>query len=224
MAVRSTFTRGVTEIAARIMAGQSLDEQAIYEIPQPKTFRAVKEAVFPFVKFRGVDPLLSPEMKSTGEVMGIAACFTAAFSKAQLGAGVRLPESGRVFISVREADKAIAVETGRVLKDAGFTLLATSGTFKALADAGIAAEKVAKVTDGVRPHIVDRLLNDEVKLIINTTEGEQTISDSKSIRQAALERGIAYFTTMAGGLAAAQAIAGHSDVTAVKSIQEYHKQ
>jgi len=111
-----------------------------------------------------------------------------------------------------------------VLKEAGFTLLATSGTFKALAEAGIVSEKVAKVTDGVRPHIVDRLLNDEVKLIINTTEGEQTISDSKSIRQAALERGIAYFTTMAGGLAAAQAIAGHSDVTAVKSIQEYHKQ
>ncbi|PJA31686.1 MAG: carbamoyl phosphate synthase large subunit [Zetaproteobacteria bacterium CG_4_9_14_3_um_filter_53_7] len=214
----------LAKIAARIMAGQSLDAQGIYEIPQPKTFRAVKEAVFPFVKFRGVDPLLSPEMKSTGEVMGIAACFTAAFSKAQLGAGVRLPESGRVFISVREADKAIAVETGRVLKEAGFTLLATSGTFKALAEAGIVSEKVAKVTDGVRPHIVDRLLNDEVKLIINTTEGEQTISDSKSIRQAALERGIAYFTTMAGGLAAAQAIAGHSDVTAVKSIQEYHKQ
>ncbi|NWF39556.1 carbamoyl-phosphate synthase large subunit [Mariprofundus sp. NF] len=214
----------LAKIAARIMAGQSLDEQGISEIPQPKDFKAVKEAVFPFVKFRGVDPLLSPEMKSTGEVMGIATTFTAAFSKAQLGGGVRLPESGRAFISVRECDKAHAVEIGRVLTGAGFKLLATSGTHQALADAGVASESVAKVTDGVRPHIVDRLLNDEVKLIINTTEGEQAIKDSKSIREATLDRGIAYYTTMAGGLAAAQAIAGHSDVTVVKSIQEYHRQ
>ena len=162
-------------------------------------------------------------MKSTGEVMGIAGCFSAAFSKAQLGGGVRLPESGRAFISVREGDKNDAVQIGRLLADTGFELLATSGTHRALAAAGMAAEKVAKVIDGVRPHIVDRLLSDEVDLIINTTEGEQAIKDSKSIRQAALDRGIAYYTTMAGGLAAAQAIAGHSDVTAVKSIQEYHK-
>ena len=214
----------LAKIAARIMAGQSLDEQGITEIPQPKDFKAVKEAVFPFVKFRGVDPLLSPEMKSTGEVMGIATTFTAAFSKAQLGGGVRLPESGRAFISVRECDKAQAVEIGRVLTGAGFELLATSGTYQALAAAGVASEMVAKVTDGVRPHIVDRLLNDEVNLIINTTEGEQAIRDSKSIREATLDRGIAYYTTMAGGLAAAQAIAGHSDVTVVKSIQEYHRQ
>ncbi|MFC1626402.1 carbamoyl-phosphate synthase large subunit [Pseudomonadota bacterium] len=213
----------LAKIAARIMAGQSLDEQGITEIPQPQNFRAVKEAVFPFVKFRGVDPLLSPEMKSTGEVMGIAGSFTAAFSKAQLGGGVRLPESGRAFVSVREGDKRDAIEIGRVLVSAGFELLATSGTHKALADAGVAAEKVAKVNDGVRPHIVDRLLSDDVNLIINTTEGEQAIEDSKSIRQATLDRGIAYYTTMAGGLAAAQAIAGHSDVTVVKSIQEYHK-
>ncbi len=213
----------LAKIAARVMAGQSLDEQGITEISQPKNFQAVKEAVFPFVKFRGVDPLLSPEMKSTGEVMGIADCFTAAFSKAQLGAGVRLPESGCVFISVREGDKDDAVQIGRLLADAGFELLATSGTHKALVDAGVVAEKVAKVIDGVRPHIVDRLLSDEVDLIVNTTEGEQAIRDSKSIRQAALDRGIAYYTTMAGGLAAAQAIAGHSDVTEVKSIQEYHK-
>ncbi|NWF35610.1 carbamoyl-phosphate synthase large subunit [Mariprofundus sp. KV] len=214
----------LAKIAARIMAGQSLDEQGITEIPQPKDFKAVKEAVFPFVKFRGVDPLLSPEMKSTGEVMGIATTFTAAFSKAQLGGGVRLPESGRAFISVRECDKAHAVEIGRVLTGAGFELLATSGTHQALAAAGVASEMVAKVTDGVRPHVVDRLLNDEVNLIINTTEGEQAIRDSKSIREATLDRGIAYYTTMAGGLAAAQAIAGHSDVTVVKSIQEYHRQ
>ncbi len=213
----------LAKIAARIMAGQSLDELGIDEIPQPTTFKAVKEAVFPFVKFRGVDPLLSPEMKSTGEVMGIAACFTAAFSKAQLGVGVRLPESGTAFISVRETDKAAAVEVGRLLAGAGFKLLATSGTCQALNEAGLQSESVPKVIDGVRPHIVDRLLNDEVALIVNTTEGEQAIKDSKSIRQATLDRGIAYYTTMAGGLAAAQAIAGHSDVTAVKSIQEYHR-
>ncbi|MDQ6999064.1 MAG: carbamoyl-phosphate synthase large subunit [Mariprofundus sp.] len=212
----------LAKIAARIMVGQSLAEQGIDEIPQPKYFRAVKEAVFPFVKFRGADSLLSPEMKSTGEVMGISETFTAAFSKAQLGAGVLLPESGRAFISVREADKADAVEIARVLADAGFDLLATSGTHQALTDAGLASESVAKVTDGMRPHIVDRLLSDDVSLVINTTEGEQAIKDSKSIRQATLDRGIAYFTTMAGGLAAAQAIVGQSDVTVVKSIQEYH--
>ena len=213
----------LAKIAARIMSGQSLDDLGIDEIPQPTTFRSVKEAVFPFVKFRGVDPLLSPEMKSTGEVMGIATTFAAAFSKAQLGGGLRLPESGKAFVSVREADKHGVARLGTLLVEAGFELLATSGTYKVLSDAGIEVEQVAKVTDGVRPHIVDLLLNDEINLIVNTTEGLQAIKDSKSIRQATLERGIAYFTTLAGGLAAAEAIAGHSDVTAVKSIQEYHK-
>lgn len=213
----------LAKIAARIMAGQSLDEQGIHEIPQPVHFKAVKEAVFPFVKFRGVDTLLSPEMKSTGEVMGIADCFPAAFAKAQLGGGVDLPKSGRVFISVRDVDKDDAVRLGLLLSKAGFELLATSGTHAALIAAGMNATAAAKVTDGVRPHIVDRLLSDDIDLIVNTTEGAQAIRDSKSIRQAALDRGIAYFTTIAGGLAAAQAIAGHSDVTDVKSIQEYHK-
>ena len=214
----------LAKIAARIMSGQSLDDLGVDDIQQPAAFRAVKEAVFPFVKFRGVDPLLSPEMKSTGEVMGIAATFPAAFSKAQLGGGLRLPDSGTAFVSVRDADKAGAVQLARVLADAGFELLATSGTHQMLADADIVSEKVAKVTDGTRPHIVDQLLSDRVNLIVNTTEGLQAVKDSKSIRQAALERGIAYFTTLAGGLAAAEAIAGHSDVTAVKSIQEYHKE
>jgi len=214
--------RPLAKIAARIMAGQSLDDQGIDEIVQPSTFRSVKEAVFPFVKFRGVDPLLSPEMKSTGEVMGIAEVFPAAFSKAQLGAGLRLPESGTAFISVKDSDKIAVVQLGRILDDAGFTILATGGTHAALVAAGINAQAVLKVTDGVRPHIVDRLINDEVDFIVNTTEGAQAIEDSKSIRQAALVRGIVYFTTMAGGLAAASAMAGHFDVTAVKSIQEYH--
>ncbi|MFC1567859.1 carbamoyl-phosphate synthase large subunit [Pseudomonadota bacterium] len=213
----------LAKIAARIMAGQSLDDQGITEIKQPQTFRAVKEAVFPFVKFRGVDPLLSPEMKSTGEVMGIAATFPAAFSKAQLGSGQKLPQSGRAFISVRDADKDRTAALARLLVDSGFEVLGTTGTHNLLVAAGIPSTKVAKVIDGVRPHIVDRLLNDEVDFIVNTTDGAQAIKDSQSIRQAALDRGIVYFTTMAGGLAAAEAIASRSDDTEVTSIQAYHK-
>ncbi len=212
----------LAKIAARVMAGQTLAGQGITEIAQPTTYRSVKEAVFPFVKFRGVDPLLSPEMKSTGEVMGIASTFPAAFNKAQLGAGVRLPLKGRAFLSVRDADKERLVSLAKMLAGSGFELLATGGTHKFLADAGIESTRVAKVIDGVRPHIVDRLLSDEVDFIVNTTEGLQAIKDSKSIRQAALERGIAYFTTIAGGLAAAEAIASRSDVTEVMSIQAYH--
>ncbi len=220
--VSKAVGKPLAKIAARIMAGQSLAEQGITEIRQPRGYRAVKEAVFPFVKFRGVDPLLSPEMKSTGEVMGIADGFPAAFSKAQLGGGQRLPEGGRAFISVRDEDKPQAVELGRRLHAAGFEILATGGTWQALTEAGVPAEKVAKVIDGVRPHIVDRLLSGDVDLIVNTTAGAQAIRDSKSIRQAALDQGIVYYTTMAGGLAAAVAIAERSDVTAVRSIQDYH--
>ena len=214
----------LAKIAARVMAGQSLASQGITEIPQPTRFRSVKEAEFPFVKFRGVDPLLSPEMKSTGEVMGIAPTFPAAFAKAQLGASVRLPKSGRAFVSVRDADKQRVVALAKILVDSGFEVLATSGTHKLFTDAGVPSSKVAKVTDGVRPHIVDRLLSDEVAFIVNTTDGAQAIKDSKSIRQAALDRGIVYFTTIAGGLAAAEAIASGSDVTDVTSIQTYHKE
>jgi len=213
----------LAKVAARIMSGQSLDDLGIHEVLQPKTYRAVKEAVFPFVKFKGVDPLLSPEMKSTGEVMGIARTFPGAFAKAQAGASSPLPKKGRAFVSVRDADKGALIELSQTLLDAGFEVLATAGTHACLAKAGMSTTLVAKVLDGVRPHIVDRLLSDEVNLIVNTTEGVQAIKDSKSIRQAALDRGIAYFTTMSGGLAAVQAIAGKFDVTAVKSIQEYLK-
>jgi len=213
----------LAKMAARIMSGQSLNDLGLDEVKQPSTFRAVKEAVFPFVKFRGVDPLLSPEMKSTGEVMGIATTFPAAFAKAQLGGGSCLPDSGRAFVSVREADKDRVVELSNMLVKAGFEVLATEGTSHTLAEAGVPCTKVAKVIDGVRPHIVDKLLSDEINFIVNTTEGERSIADSKSIRQAALDRGIVYFTTMAGGLAAAESMASHNDVTAVKSIQDYHK-
>jgi len=212
----------LAKMAARIMAGQSLDDLGLDEVPQPTTYRAVKEAVFPFVKFRGVDPLLSPEMKSTGEVMGIAGDFPTAFNKAQLGGGHRLPDTGSAFISVRDVDKEAAVRVGRMLVSAGFDLLGTTGTHAALQAAGVASSHVAKVIDGVRPHIVDLLLSGDVDLIVNTTEGVQAIADSKSIRQAALDQSIPYFTTMAGGLAAAMAILSSVDLMEVKSIQAYH--
>jgi len=213
----------LAKIAARVMVGQSLADQGITTIPQPRGYRAVKEAVFPFVKFRGVDPLLSPEMKSTGEVMGIAADFAPAFYKAQLAAGQVLPTTGTVFVSVRDADKPGAVRLAGKLREAGFRILATAGTHAALVAAGIEAEVVAKVNEGVRPHIVDRLLSGGVDFVVNTTEGAKAIADSKSIRQAALDRGIAYFTTMAGGLAAADAIMRADDAIEVASIQHYHK-
>jgi carbamoyl-phosphate synthase large subunit len=213
----------LAKLAARIMSGQTLDDLGIHEVKQPKTYLSVKEAVFPFVKFRGVDPLLSPEMKSTGEVMGIAKNFPAAFAKAQLGAGSRLPNQGTAFVSVRDADKDRVVDLSRMLVDAGFEVMTTEGTSNILAEANVPCTKVAKVIDGVRPHIVDKLLSDEINFIVNTTEGERSIADSKSIRQAALDRGIVYFTTMAGGLAAAESILSNDDVTEVKSIQEYHK-
>jgi len=212
----------LAKIAARIMAGKSLAAQGISEIPAPKHYRAVKEAVFPFVKFRGVDTLLSPEMKSTGEVMGIAPDFPAAFNKAQLGAGLNLPHGGRAFVSVRDVDKQAALQLGRMLLSAGFEIMATTGTHETLNQAGIASTWVAKVKDGRRPHIVDLIVKGDIDLIINTTEGAQAIADSKSIRQEALHQAVPYFTTMAGGLAAAAAILSHEDVTRVASLQEYH--
>ncbi|HXH64165.1 MAG TPA: carbamoyl-phosphate synthase large subunit, partial [Mariprofundaceae bacterium] len=214
----------LAKVAARIMVGQDLAAQGVTAVPQPTSYRAVKEAVFPFAKFRGVDTLLGPEMKSTGEVMGVAADFPAAFAKAQLGAGQRLPKGGRAFLSVRDADKAQMVPLAKMLVSAGFDVLATTGCHQALSEAGVPSTHVAKVIDGQRPHIVDRLLNDEVDLIVNTTEGAQAVRDSKSIRQTALERKISYYTTIEGGLAAAAAILSTADVTAVRSIQEYHAQ
>ncbi|MDX8411844.1 MAG: carbamoyl phosphate synthase large subunit, partial [Mariprofundaceae bacterium] len=161
--------------------------------------------------------------KSTGEVMGIAADFPTAYNKAQLGASVRLPCKGRAFLSVRDMDKPAAVQVARVLRSAGFDLLATQGTHIALLQDDIESTVVAKVTEGVQPHIVDRLNSGDVALVINTTEGAQAIADSKSIRQATLIQGIPYFTTMEGGLAAAEAISSDADVCAVKSLQAYHE-
>jgi carbamoyl-phosphate synthase large subunit len=167
---------------------------------------AVKEAVFPFARFPGVDPILSPEMKSTGEVMGLDIDFGRAFAKAQLGSGTNLPLRGCVFVSVRDQDKAAVIEPCRRLVEMGFSLLATRGTATSLDASGLPVEAVNKVREG-RPHIVDRMLSGAVQLVFNTTEGSQAIADSFSLRRTALTNGIPYSTTLAGARAAVEAIA-----------------
>jgi carbamoyl-phosphate synthase large subunit len=187
-------------IAARCMAGRSLKEQRVEEVT-PSYF-SVKEAVFPFAKFPGVDTILGPEMKSTGEVMGIGDTFGEAFVKSQIAAGVRLPQGGRAFISVRDPDKVAAVQVARDLLELGFTLLATRGTAGVLKSHGIAVTEVNKVAEG-RPHIVDMMKNGDVSFIVNTTDSTRTAaSDSRSIRITALARRITYYTTIAGAKAA----------------------
>jgi carbamoyl-phosphate synthase large subunit len=166
---------------------------------------AVKEAVFPFARFPGVDPILGPEMRSTGEVMGLDAAFPAAFAKAQLAAGDRLPTEGCVFISVKDSDKPGMVAPARELIDLGFTILATGGTADVLIAAGVAVQKVNKVAEG-RPHVVDAMKNNDVQLVFNTTEGSQSYKDSFSIRRTALTQDIPYYTTTSGARAAIQAI------------------
>ncbi|MBU4527176.1 MAG: carbamoyl-phosphate synthase large subunit [Hoeflea sp.] len=208
--VAKTVGSPIAKVAARVMTGESLaDAFAAYgAVPNHRTLThiAVKEAVFPFAKFPGVDTLLGPEMRSTGEVMGLDRDYALAFAKAQLGAGVDLPRSGTVFVSVRDEDKPRVLEAIRILVDNGFRVMATSGTADFLRDKGFDVEHVNKVLEG-RPHIEDAIRNRQVHLVINTTEGAKTISDSKSLRRAALMQKVPYFTTMAGSLSAAQAIA-----------------
>ena len=187
-------------IAARCMAGRSLKAQGAAEVT-PEYF-SVKEAVFPFAKFPGVDTILGPEMKSTGEVMGVGETFGEAFVKSQIGAGVRLPRGGRAFISVRDGDKHAAVQVARDLADLGFALIATRGTAAVLASHGIAVTPVNKVTEG-RPHIVDMIKNGDVSFIVNTVEATRTaVSDSRAIRTTALAKRVTYYTTVAGAKAA----------------------
>jgi carbamoyl-phosphate synthase large subunit len=211
----------LAKIAARCMAGKSLAEQGVTEETVPRNF-AVKESVFPFVKFPGVDPLLGPEMKSTGEVMGVGETFGMAFAKAQLGAGVNLPTKGRVFISVRERDRDHAVSLGRELSAKGFDLVATSGTGAALQEAGIRCKLVNKVYEG-RPHIVDMIKNGEIALIMNTTEGKKAIQDSYTIRASALQHKVSYTTTIAGANATVRAL-DYLDVKDVTRLQNLHEQ
>ena len=211
----------LAKIAARCMAGRSLAEQGCTQEVIP-AYYSVKEAVFPFVKFPGVDPILGPEMKSTGEVMGIGRSFGEAYAKSQLAAGVELPARGCAFVSVRDADKLPVVAVARDLARRGFCLLATGGTGQALRAAGIECELINKVTEG-RPHIVDAIKNDSVHLIINTTEGRQAIADSFSIRREALQRKVCYMTTIAGARASVQAL-DYLDSGAVISLQELYQE
>ncbi|MEF8699092.1 MAG: carbamoyl-phosphate synthase large subunit [Candidatus Accumulibacter sp. UW26] len=212
----------LAKIAARCMVGQSLASQGVTEEVIPHYF-SVKEAVFPFVKFRGVDTILGPEMKSTGEVMGIGLSFCEAFVKSQMAASVRLPSSGQVFISVKESDKPKAVNIARELQSAGFTLLATRGTAAAIAAAGIAVTAVNKVTEG-RPHVVDMIKNNEIVLIINTVdEKRKAISDSRSIRTSGLAARVTIYTTIWGAEAAAAGIRNRGELV-VYPIQDLHTQ
>jgi carbamoyl-phosphate synthase large subunit len=217
----------LAKIAARVMAGEKLRE--LPAIDRHIAHVAVKEAVFPFSRFPGIDPVLSPEMKSTGEVMGIDRDFTTAFVKAQLGAGTVLPESGAVFVSVKDGDKAAIVAAARTLVAHGFTIVATGGTADHLARAGVPVERINKVAQG-RPHIVDRIKDGGIALIFNTTEGWQSLKDSQPIRGSALAGRVPHFTTASAAVEAARAIAAAAAAAAagtgshheVRPLQSYH--
>lgn len=210
----------LAKIAARCMIGVSLEEQGFTREIVPDFF-SVKEAVFPFGKFPGVDPILGPEMKSTGEVMGIGKSFAEAYGKAQTAAGDTIPSKGCVFLSVRDADKDQLPEIAGGLIDLGFSVVATRGSARVIKDAGLEVRVVNKVQEG-RPHIVDMLKNHEVDFIVNTTEGKQAIADSFMIRRTALQNKVCYTTTMAGGRASVEALR-HGEETSVQSIQDLHK-
>ena len=217
--VAKVLGQPIARIAAKIMAGKKLSD---FNLAAPNFEHiAVKEAVFPFGRFPGVDTILGPEMRSTGEVMGLDTNFATAFAKSQIGGGTVLPVEGTAFISVRNDDKNKIVSLAAELLELGFKILATSGTCKLLEENGLSVTQVNKVLEG-RPHIVDAMKDATVELVINTTEGEQSLADSKSIRRTALEMKIPYFTTIA---AAEAAISGIKAVRAgplnVRSLQDY---
>ena len=212
----------IAGLAARVMAGAplasfNLTERAIGHM-------AVKEAVFPFARFPGVDPILGPEMRSTGEVMGIDTDYAVAFAKSQLGGGANIPTSGTVFVSVKDADKDRIVVAVRHLSDMGFDVIATGGTKRHLESHGIECRKINKVLEG-RPHVVDAIKNGEVDIVFNTTEGAQALADSASIRRSALLYHIPYYTTLAGAMAVTRAIeAVRADILKVAPLQSYVRQ
>jgi carbamoyl-phosphate synthase large subunit len=210
----------LAKVAARCMAGHSLAEQGITEERKPRYF-AVKEAVFPFVKFPGVDTVLGPEMKSTGEVMGTGKTFGEAYAKAVIGAGMDLPKGGKALLSVRELDRGRVVGVARTLAELGFELFGTHGTTRVLNAAGIACTGVNKVPEG-RPHVVDMIKNEEIDFIVNTTEGKQAIEDSAEIRYAALQNKVAYTTTISGAEAVCMAMQKRGD-TGVSTLRELHQ-
>jgi carbamoyl-phosphate synthase large subunit len=210
----------LAKVAARCMAGTSLKAQGITKEVIPENY-FVKEAVFPFVKFPGVDTVLGPEMKSTGEVMGVGRTFGEAYNKSIMGAGSVLPQGGRALLSVRNADKARAVQVAQDLIDLGFTLMATGGTCKAIQGAGLECDRINKVMEG-RPHIVDSIKNREVSFIVNTTEGAKAIADSAEIRRTALQYKVSYTTTISGAEATCLALKQLDDLN-VNRLQDLHQ-
>ena len=210
----------LAKIAARCMAGQSLKSQGVTKEVVPPYY-SVKEAVFPFIKFPGVDTILGPEMKSTGEVMGVGDTFAEAFVKSQLGASAKLPEGGRAFLSVRNEEHANVIDIGQDLAKLGFELLATSGTARALEAVGLTVTKVNKVAEG-RPHIVDMIKNSDIDFIVNVTEDKKAVADSYEIRHSALQNKVTYYTTLAGAKAACIGMT-HMQELHVESIQDLHK-
>ena len=211
----------LAKIAARCMVGQTLEDQGFTKEIIPPYF-SVKEAVFPFNKFPGIDPILGPEMKSTGEVMGVGSTFAEAYGKAELGASDEIPSKGSAFVSVRERDKDQLPALAKSLVALGFKLIATKGTAKTIKAAGLDVQPVNKVKEG-RPHIVDMIKSDKINLIINTTEGRQAISDSSTIRSSAEQHRVYYTTTMAGGSAVCEALKFAGDIK-VRSLQQLHRE
>ncbi len=209
----------MAQIAARCMVGKTLEDQGIDD-DLSSQFYSIKEPVFPFIKFQGVDPILTPEMRSTGEAMGVGRSFGSAVARAQQGVGIVVKMSGRVFLSVRDADKEDLLPVARELTERGFDLVATEGTWKYLVENGVECDYVNKVIQG-RPHIVDLIKNDEIDYIVNTTEGRQAIADSFSIRREALQRKVNYSTTIAGARATLKAM-DHWDERGVRSLSELH--
>ncbi|WP_267225918.1 carbamoyl-phosphate synthase large subunit [Dyella silvae] len=211
----------LAKIAARAMAGRTLKAQGTTKEVIPEYY-SVKEAIFPFLKFQNVDPILGPEMRSTGEVMGVGRSFGAAFARGHEAASIKTPPKGKVFVSVRDADKARLLPVAREVLERGFSLVATEGTAKYLAENGVACERINKVAEG-RPHIVDLIKNGEIVYIVNTTEGKAAIADSFSIRREALQQRVTYSTTVAGARALVHSLDFHGDGE-VHSLQELHKE
>src|SRR5690606_11420097 len=207
------------KVAARCMVGQSLAEQGVTKARIPRYY-SVKESVFPFAKFQGVDPILGPEMKSTGEVMGVGRSFGEAYAKAQHASSIVLPTGGRALLSVRDPDKRAAIALAKLLVERGFELVATDGTARAITAAGVACARVNKVSEG-RPHIVDMIKNAEVTLIVNTTEGKKAIAESHSIRREALHHKVTYYTTIAAARATLAAL-DHIGAPEVNRLQDLH--
>jgi carbamoyl-phosphate synthase large subunit len=211
----------LASIAARVMVGESLEQQGFVNQRIPPYY-SVKESVFPFIRFAGADPILGPEMKSTGEVMGTGRTFGEAYAKAQLASGVVLPRQGVALLSVRDRDKRSAVELAQLLTARGFDIVATHGTANELAKAGVSCRRANKVREG-RPHIVDMIKNGEISLIVNTTEGKQAIYESRSIRAEAVRKNVTYYTTIGAAMATCKALE-HLDDSDVNRLQDLHKE